>query len=140
MWSKVGIRAKLEMMKMGARQRMNNERAVPPSGLFLGNPQSTLLDADGSLWRIFHPTGLNGKYWVGSQPGQRCHHLMEQARYTLDPKKHNAPDTATTAIFPEAKPSLALFPAVVVYGTCRRVSFTPRAGFRLIVSEMTLAR
>jgi len=32
------------MMEMGARQRMNNERAVPPSGLFLGNPQSTLLD------------------------------------------------------------------------------------------------
>jgi len=66
-----GIRGKIEMMEMGARQRMNNERAVPPSGLFLGNPQSTLLDADGSLWRIFHPTGFNGKYWVGSQPGQR---------------------------------------------------------------------
>jgi hypothetical protein len=28
----------------------------------------------------------------------------------------------------------------VVYGTSRRVSFKPRADFRLIVSEMTLAR
>jgi hypothetical protein len=29
---------------------------------------------------------------------------------------------------------------VVVDGTSRRVSFKPRADFRLIVSEMTLAR
>src|SRR5437016_13853171 len=42
MWSRVGIRGRIEMMEMGARQRMNNERAVPPSGLLLGNPQSTL--------------------------------------------------------------------------------------------------
>ena len=140
MWSKVGIRAKLEMMEMGARQRMNNERAVPPSGLFLGNPQSTLLDADGSLWRIFHPTGFNGKYWVGSQPGQRFHDLMEQARFTLDPKKRKALYMEATAIFHEEKPSVELFQEVVVYGTSRRVSFKPRADFRLIVSEMTLAR
>jgi peptide/nickel transport system substrate-binding protein len=140
MWSKVGIRAKLEMMEMGARQRMNNERAVPPSGLFLGNPQSTLLDADGSLWRIFHPTGFNGKYWVGSQPGHRFYELMEQARYTLDPKKRKAFYAEATAIFHEEKPSVELFQEVVVYGTSRRVSFKPRADFRLIVSEMTLAR
>jgi peptide/nickel transport system substrate-binding protein len=140
MWSKVGIRAKLEMMEMGARQRMNNERAVPPSGLFLGNPQSTLLDADGSLWRIFHPTGFNGKYWVGSQPGHRFYELKYQARYTLDPKKRKALYTEATAIFHEEKPSVELFQEVVVYGTSRRVSFKPRADFRLIVSEMTLAR
>ena len=140
MWSKAGIRARLEMMEMGARQRMNNERAVPPSGLFLGNPQSTLLDADGSLWRIFHPTGFNGKYWVGSQPGHRFYELMEQARYTLDPKKRKAFYAEATAIFHEEKPSVELFQEVVVYGTIRRVSFKPRADFRLIVSEMTLAR
>ena len=86
MWSKVGIRGRVEMMEMGARQRMLNDRAVPPNGMLLGNPQSTLLDADGSLWRIWHPNGFNGKYWIGSQPGQRFHDLMEQARYTLDPK------------------------------------------------------
>ncbi len=32
MWSKVGIRGKVEMMEMGARQRMLNDRAVPPNG------------------------------------------------------------------------------------------------------------
>src|SRR5438067_4576179 len=31
LWAKVGIRAKLEMMEMGARQRMNNERTLPRS-------------------------------------------------------------------------------------------------------------
>jgi peptide/nickel transport system substrate-binding protein len=76
MWGKVGIRARIDMMEMGARQRMLNERTVPPNGLLLGNPQSTLLDADGSLWRLWHPNGFNGKYWVGSQPGQRFHDLM----------------------------------------------------------------
>jgi len=45
-----------------------------------------------------------------------------------------------TAIFHEEKPSVELFQEVVVYGTSRRVSFKPRADFRLIVSEMTLAR
>jgi peptide/nickel transport system substrate-binding protein len=43
-------------------------------------------------------------------------------------------------IFHEEKPSVELFQEVVVYGTSRRVSFKPRADFRLIVSEMTLAR
>ena len=60
-----------------------DDRAVPPNGMLLGNPQSTLLDADGSLWRIWHPNGFSGKYWTGSQPGQRFHDLMEQARITL---------------------------------------------------------
>src|SRR5207302_910089 len=78
MWAKVGIRAKVEMMEMGARQRMNNERTLPPNSLLLINPQSTLLDADGSLWRLFHPNGFGGKYWPGNQPGQRFH---EPARH-----------------------------------------------------------
>ncbi len=140
MWSRVGIRSRIEMMEMGARQRMNNERAVPPSGLLLGNPQSTLLDADGSLWRIFHPTGFNGKYWIGSQPGQRFHDLMEQARYSLDPKKRKALYAEATAIIHEEKPWLELFQEVVVYGTSRRVAFRPRADYRLIVSEMQVSR
>jgi peptide/nickel transport system substrate-binding protein len=62
MWAKVGIRAKVAMMEMAARQRMNNDRVVPPSSLLLVNPQSTLLDADGSVWRLFHPNGFGGKY------------------------------------------------------------------------------
>ncbi len=140
MWSRVGVRGRIEMMEMGARQRMNNERAVPPSGLLLGNPQSTLLDADGSLWRIFHPTGFNGKYWIGSQPGQRFHDLMEQARYSLDPKKRKALYAEATAIIHEEKPWLELFQEVVVYGTSRRVAFRPRADYRLIVSEMQVSR
>jgi peptide/nickel transport system substrate-binding protein len=128
MWAKVGIRAKVEMMEMGARQRMLNARAVPPNGLLLGNPQSTLLDADGSLWRILHPNGFNGKYWVGSQPGQRFHDLMEQARYTLDAQKRKQLYTEATQIIHEEKPSLELFQEVVVYGTSKRVSFKVRPG------------
>jgi peptide/nickel transport system substrate-binding protein len=139
-WGKVGIRAKIQMMEMGARQRMNNERTVPPGGLLLVNPQSTLLDADGSLWRLFHPNGFGGKYWVGSQPGQRFHDLMEQARYTLDPKKRKELYAEATQIIHDEKPWLELFQEIVVYGTAKRVSFRPRADYRLIVSEMALAR
>jgi peptide/nickel transport system substrate-binding protein len=139
MWSKVGIRGKVEMMEMGARARMLNDRAVPPNGMLLGNPQSTLLDADGSLWRIWHPTGFNGKYWIGSQPGQRFHDLMEEARYTLDPKKRKALYAEAIEIRNEEKPSLDLFQEMVVYGTSKRVSFKPRADYRLIVAEMALA-
>ena len=140
MWAKVGVRAKVQMMEMGARQRMLNDRMVPPNGLLLGNPQSTLLDADGSLWRIWHPSGFNGKYWSGNQPGQRFHDLMEQARYTLDPAKRKQLYTEATQIMHEEKPWLELFQEVIVYGTTKRVSFRPRSDFRLIVSEMSLSR
>jgi len=140
MWAKAGIRARIEMMEMGARARMNNDRTVPPSGFLLINPQSTLLDADGSLWRLFHPSGFGGKYWVGSQPGQRFHEIMEQARYTLDQRKRKALYAEATQIIHDDKPWLELFQEVVVYGVSRRVSFKPRADYRLIVSEMTLAR
>jgi len=127
-------------MEMGARQRMLNERAVPPNGMLLGNPQSTLLDADGSLWRILHPNGFNGKYWTGSQPGHRFHEVMEQARYALDPKTRKTLYVEATQIIDDEKPWLELFQEVIVYGTSKRVAFRPRPDFRLIVSEMSLSR
>ena len=140
MWSKVGIRAKVEMMEMASRQKMLNERAIPANGMLLANPQSTLLDADGCVWRIFHPNGFAGKYWIGSQPGQKFHDLMEQARYSLDQKKRAAIYTEATQIIHDEKPWLELFQEVILYGATKRVSFKPRSDYRLIVSEMTLAK
>src|SRR2546429_4348703 len=119
---------------------MNNERTLPPNSLLLINPQSTLLDAVGSLWRLFHPNGFGGKYWPGNQPGQRFHELMEQARYTLDPAKRKHLYAEATAILQEEKPWLELFQEVVVYGAARRLQFKPRADYRLVVSEMTGGR
>ena len=138
MWAKVGIRAKVAMMEMGARQRMVNERALPPGGLLLINVQSTLLDADGSLWRILHPSRLGGRYWAGSQPGHRFHDLMEQARFTLDATKRKAYYAEATQIINDEKPWLELFQEVAVYGTSKRITFRPRPDFRLIVAEMSL--
>jgi peptide/nickel transport system substrate-binding protein len=139
MWSKVGIRAKVVMMEMAARQKMLNERAVPANGLLLVNPQSTLLDADGSLWRVTHPNGFGGKSWAGSQPGHRFHDLMEQARYTLDQTKRKQLYAEAIQIIYDEKPYLELFQEVVIYGVSPRVSFKPRADYRLIAAEMTLA-
>ena len=140
MWSKAGIRARVDVMEMAQRQKMVNERTLPANALLLINPQSTLLDADGSLWRLLHPSGFNGKYWIGSQPGQRFHDLMEQARTTLDQKKRKQLYTEATQIIHEEKPWLELFQEVILYGASKRVSFTPRPDYRLIVSDMTLAR
>jgi peptide/nickel transport system substrate-binding protein len=140
MWAKSGIRARIDIMEMGARQRMLNERTVPPNGLLLGNPQSTLLDADGSLWRLWHPNGFNGKYWAGSQPGQRFHDVMEQARYSLDPAKRRALYMEATQIIHDEKPWLELFQETIVYGVSRRVAFKPRPDYRLIVAEMAPSR
>jgi len=140
MWSKVGIRASVEMMEMAQRQKMNNDRTVPDNGFLLINPQSTLLDADGSLWRLFHPNGLGGKYWVGSQPGQRFHALMEQARTTLDQERRKQLYAEATQIIHDDKPWLELFQEEIVYGSTKRVDFKPRADYRLIVSEMTASQ
>jgi ABC-type transport system substrate-binding protein len=119
MWSRVGIRARVEVVEMAVRQKMVNERSLPPNALLLINPQSILLDVDGSLWRLLHPTGLNGKNWVGSQPGQRFHDVMESARYALDPRKRRELYTEATRIVHEDK--LELFQEVVIYGVGKRV-------------------
>jgi ABC-type transport system substrate-binding protein len=78
MWSKVGIRARVEMMEMAGRQKMVNERALPANG----------------LRRIVH----------------------------------------------EDKPWLELFQDVVLYGVSKRVTLKPRADYRLLAAELTLAR
>ena len=140
MWSKAGIRGKVEMMEMAARQKILNERTQPPNSLMLGNPQSTLLDADGVLWRLLHPTGIQGKYWPENQPGRKFHDLMEQARTTLDQKKRAQIYAEATRIMHDEKPWLELFQEVVLYGATKKVAFKPRADYRLIVSEMTAAK
>jgi peptide/nickel transport system substrate-binding protein len=140
MWSQVGVKAKVDMMEMARRQKMNNDRTTPPNGMLLGNPQSTLLDIDGALWRIFHPNGFNGKYWAGSQPGNRFHDMMEQARYMLDQKKRKEIYTEATRIVHDEKPWIELFQEYVIYGVSKRVTFKPRADFRLIAAEMTATR
>jgi hypothetical protein len=40
----------------------------------------------------------------------------------------------------DEKPWLELFQEIVIYGVSKRMTFKPRADYRLIVSEMTLAR
>jgi len=140
MWSRAGIRARVEMMEMAQRQKMLNERATPPNGMLLVNPQSTLLDADGVLWRILHPNGFAGKFWAGSQPGHRFHDLMEQARFSLDPKKRKELYAEATRIVHDEKPWVELFQEVVIYGVSPRVALKPRADYRLIVSEMAPGR
>ena len=40
----------------------------------------------------------------------------------------------------EDKPWLELFQEIVIYGVSKRVSFKPRADYRLLAAEMTLAR
>jgi peptide/nickel transport system substrate-binding protein len=139
MWTQVGVKAKVEMMEMARRQKMNNDRSTPPNGMLLGNPQSTLLDIDGCLWRIFHPNGFNGKYWPGSQPGHRFHDIMEQARYSLDQKKRKDLYVEATRIVHDEKPWIELFQEVVIYGVSKKITFKPRADFRLIAAEMTAA-
>jgi len=138
MWSKVGIRAKVQMIEMSQRSKMNNERALPANSMLLTTPQSTLLDADGSVWRLIHPTGLWGKYWAGNQPGGRFFEAMEQARTSLDQSKRKVLYTEATQILHDEKPFLELFQEVLIYGTSKRVVFKPRPDYRLIVSEMTL--
>ena len=48
--------------------------------------------------------------------------------------------TEATRIVHEDKPWLELFQEVVIYGVGQRVSFKPRADYRLPAAEMTLAR
>ena len=132
MWTQVGVKAKVDMMEMARRQKMNNDRATPPNGMLLGNPQSTLLDVDGCLWRLFHPNGFNGKYWAESQPGHRFHDIMEQARYSLDQKKRKDLYREATRIVHEEKPWIELFQEVVIYGVSKKVTFKPRADFRVV--------
>jgi ABC-type transport system substrate-binding protein len=58
----------------------------------------------------------------------------------VDPRKRKELYAEATQIVHEEKPWVELFQEIAVYGTSKRVSFRPRPDFRLIVSEMTLAR
>jgi hypothetical protein len=60
-------------------------------------------------------------------------------RYSLDLGQRKALYTEATRIIHEDKPWLKLFQEVVVYGVSKRVTFKPRADYRLIVSEMSIA-
>jgi len=87
-----------------------------------------------------HPNGFSGKYWIGSQPGQRFHDVMEQARYTLDVKKRRDLYMEATSIIHDEKPFVELFQEVVIYGVSKRITLKPRADYRIIVSEIAVAR
>jgi ABC-type transport system substrate-binding protein len=65
---------------------------------------------------------------------------MEQGRYTLDPKKRREAYLEATRIVHEDKPWLELFQEVVIYGIGKRVTLKPRADYRLLAAEITLAR
>ncbi len=64
---------------------------------------------------------------------------MEQARYTLDQKKRKELYAEATRLIHEDKPWLELFQEVIIYGVSKRITFKPRADYRLIVSEMTVS-
>ena len=137
MYTKVGIKASVDLLEMAVRQRLVRE-GIPKGSLLLVNPQSTLLDADGSMWRLLHPNGLMGRYWEGSKPGHRFHVLMEEARHTLDPKMRLADYREATRIMHDETPWVFLFQEAILYGVNKRVAFKPRADFRLIVEEMSV--
>jgi ABC-type transport system substrate-binding protein len=65
---------------------------------------------------------------------------MEQARYSLDPAKRRQLYVEATQIIHDEKPWLELFQEVIVYGTSQRVTFKPRADYRLIAAEMQVVR
>lgn len=137
MYGRVGLRASVELLEMAVRQKILGERLLKNS-LLLVNPQSTTLDADGSIWRLLHPNGLGGIYWEGSKPGHRFHELMEEARYSLDPKKRLRNYHEASRILHEDAPWVYLFQEVILYGVHKRVGFRARPDFRLILTEMTV--
>jgi ABC-type transport system substrate-binding protein len=61
---------------------------------------------------------------------------METARYSLDQKKRKDFYVEATRVVHDEKPWLELFQESVIYGVSKRVTFKPRADFRLIVAEM----
>ena len=68
-----------------------------------GDPAATMLPGDASVDELAafrHALGLDRalriQYWIGSQPGQRFHDLMEQARTWLDQKKRTQLYTEAT--------------------------------------------
>jgi ABC-type transport system substrate-binding protein len=62
---------------------------------------------------------------------------MEQARFSLDPRKRRELYVEATRIVHDEKPWVELFQEVVIYGVSPRVVVKPRPDYRLIVSEMT---
>ena len=141
MWSKVGIRAKVEMMEMGARQKHDQRPHDAAQRAAARQPavdaarrrrqrcgaSSIRTASAASTGRAASPASASTTSW--SRRATRSTRRSGSELYR-----------EATQIVHEEKPWLELFQEVIVYGVSKRVTFKPRADYRLIVAEMTLAR
>jgi peptide/nickel transport system substrate-binding protein len=137
MLNKVGINAKAEVVDIQTRLEMIKSPNV--QGLVLANPQGTNFDVDGVLWRLLGPGGILAIHWQGSDPDHEFYKLMEEARYSMDPKKRQANYYRAAEIFAEELPWIPLFQDLATYGVSTKVKgFVPRSDWLVLPQRLGL--
>jgi ABC-type transport system substrate-binding protein len=106
-------------------------------GLVLANPQGTNFDVDGVLWRLLGPGGILAVHWQGSDPEHEFYKLMDEARYSMDPKKRQTNYYRAAEIFAEELPWIPLFQDLATYGVSTKVKgFVPRADWLVLPQRL----
>lgn len=140
--NEVGINAQPKVLEAGTRARWIRDAKVweDVGGFLLAYPSPTLYDADGILWRLYHPSGLLGNYWEGSQEGTKFYGMMEKARYSLDQKERKKIYYEMNKYFLEEAPQLFLFQYEILYGVNNRIVFKSRPDERMYYNLIKLKK
>ena len=125
MLRKVGINARAEIVDIQTRLEMIKTGTL--TGLILINPQGTNFDTDGVVWRLMGPGGILSVHWRGSESDHEFYRLMEEARYTVDPKRRQQNYYRAAEIFADELPWIPVFQDVATFGVSPKVKgFKPR--------------
>ncbi len=137
MLRKVGINARAEIVDIQTRLEMIKNGNV--TGLLLINPQGTNFDTDGVVWRLMGPGGILAVHWRGSDPDQEFYRLMDEARYTIDPKKRQENYYRAAEIFADELPWIPIFQDVATFGLSAKVkNFKPRPDWLVLPQRLGL--
>jgi peptide/nickel transport system substrate-binding protein len=137
MLRKVGINARAEIVDIQTRLEMIKNGNV--TGLLLINPQGTNFDTDGVVWRLMGPGGILAVHWKGSDPDHEFARLMEEARYSVDPKKRQQNYFRAAEIFADELPWIPVFQDVATFGVSAKVkNFKPRPDWLVLPQRLGL--
>jgi len=118
MWRDAGVNARVEVIEASVRAQKTRERSF--KGLWWGDPNSTLRDPDGLMWRLLGPGGI-WDYW--RHP--RFDELGNAARFSNDEKFRGEAYREMTRIFLEHFPFLPIMQPIEAYGLQKYVDWKP---------------
>lgn len=116
----IGLQPRIRYVDSAERRNIIRHHGI--DGMFLLNPISMNLDADGSLWRVIQPGGILA-YFRHPKVDQ----LLLDARHNLNSQERLRQYQEASAILRDEAPWVFLYVSPWTYGVRKHLRFQPRA-------------